>query len=94
MLESILNPSYAIDPRFTNYMVTTKDTRVFDGIIANETPGAITLRGGSGEGDVSILRKNIVEVRASSISLMPDELEKALGKQGLADVIAYLRAGL
>ncbi len=94
LLESILNPSYAIDPRFTNYMVTTKDTRVFDGIIANETPGAITLRGGAGEGDVSILRKNIAEVRASSISLMPDELEKALGKQGLADVIAYLRAGL
>jgi len=25
---------------------------------------------------------------------MPDELEKNLGKQGLADVIAYLRGGL
>ncbi len=94
LLESIVNPSYAIDPRFTNYMVTTKDNRMFDGIIANETPGAITLRGGAGEGDVSILRKNIAEVRASTISLMPDELEKALGKQGIADVIAYLRAGL
>ena len=94
LLESILNPSAAIDPRFTNYMVTTKDGRVFDGIIANETPGAITLRGGSDDGDATILRKNIAEVRASAISLMPDELEKQLGKQGLADVIAYLRAGL
>ena len=55
---------------------------------------AITLRGGSDDGDATILRKNIVEVRASAISLMPDELEKQLGKQGLADVIAYLRAGL
>ncbi len=94
LLESILNPSASIDPRFTNYMVTTKDGRVFDGIIANETPGAITLRGGTDDGDATILRKNIAEVRASAISLMPDELEKPLGKQGLADVIAYLRAGL
>jgi len=32
--------------------------------------------------------------RASSISLMPEELEKSLTRQGLADVIAYLRGGL
>ena len=41
-----------------------------------------------------MLRKNIAGIRASMISLMPDELEKNLGKQGLADVIAYLRGGL
>lgn len=67
---------------------------MFDGVIANETPGSITLRGGSEEGDQTILRKNIAAVRASSVSLMPEELEKSLNKQGLADVIAYLRGGL
>jgi len=41
-----------------------------------------------------VLRKNIASIRASSVSLMPDELEKGFGKQGLADVIAYLRGGL
>ena len=94
LLTSILNPSYAIEPRFVNYMVTTKDGRMFDGVIGNETPGAITLRGGSEEGDVTILRQNIAEIRSSNISLMPDELEKTVNKQGLADIIAYLRAGL
>ncbi len=94
LLQSILNPSYAIEPRFVNYMVTTKDGRMFDGVIGNETPGAITLRGGSEEGDITILRQNISEVRSSNISLMPDELEKTVNKQGLADIIAYLRAGL
>jgi len=94
LLTSILNPSYAIEPRFVNYMVTTKDGRMFDGVIGNETPGAITLRGGSEEGDVTILRQNIAEVRSSNISLMPDELEKTVNKQGIADIIAYLRAGL
>jgi len=94
LLTSILNPSYSVEPRFVNYLVTTRDGRLFDGVIAGETPGAITLRGGSEEGDQTILRGNVSEVRASSVSLMPDELEKSLNRQHLADVIAYLRAGL
>ena len=84
----------AIDPRFTYYMVTTKDGRMHDGVIASETPGMMTLRGGTENGDDTILRKNIAEVRASSLSLMPDGLEDSLGRQGLADVITYLRGGL
>ena len=91
LLTSILNPSYAIEPRFVNYLVRTKDGSLHDGIIANETPGAITLRGGSEDGDEAILRENIAEIRASSISLMPDDLEKSMTHQGLADVISYLR---
>jgi putative membrane-bound dehydrogenase-like protein len=94
LLTSILNPSYAIEPRFVNYIVSTTDGRMFDGVIANETPGAITLRGGSEEGDETILRKNIAAIRASSVSLMPEDLEKSVNKQGLADIIAYLRGGL
>jgi len=94
LLTSILNPSYAIEPQFTHYIVTTKDGHVHDGILARETPAVITLRGGTEEGDETILRASIQEIRASSISLMPEELEKSLTRQGLADVIAYLRGGL
>jgi putative membrane-bound dehydrogenase-like protein len=94
ILTSMLNPSYAIDPRFTYYMVTTKDGHMYDGVISNETPGMITLRGGSDEGDETILRINIAQMRASSLSLMPDGFEKNLGRQGIADVIAYLQGGL
>ena len=94
LLTSILNPSFAIEPRFVNYIVTTKDGRMYDGVIANETPGSITLRGGSEDGDETVLRQNVSEIRASSVSLMPEDLEKSLSKQDLADVIAYLRGGL
>jgi putative heme-binding domain-containing protein len=66
---------------------------MYDGIIANETAWAITLRGGA-EDDETVLRKNVASIRASSVSLMPEGLENSLGKQGLADVIAYLRGGL
>jgi putative membrane-bound dehydrogenase-like protein len=92
LLNSILNPSASIDPRFRNYIIATKDGRIYDGILANETPGAITLR--NADGDVTILRTNIAELRASNLSLMPDGLEKTLSKQQISDLIAYLRGGL
>ena len=92
LLTSILNPSFAIEPQFTNYIVTTKDGALHDGIIANETPGTITLRGGSAQDEI-LLRNNIVEMRASNISVMPDDLEKSASRQDLADVISYLRGG-
>ncbi len=94
LVTSILNPSYAIEPRFVNYVITTNDGRMYDGVIANETPGSITLRGGSDEGDQTVLRKNIADIRASSVSLMPEGFEKDLSKKDLADIIAYLRGGL
>jgi putative membrane-bound dehydrogenase-like protein len=94
LLTSILNPSYSIEARFTNYIVTTKDGRLYDGILANETPGAITLRGTSDEGDITLLHKNISEIRSSSISLMPEDLEKSMSQQAMADLMAYLRGGL
>jgi putative heme-binding domain-containing protein len=93
LLTSILNPSFAIEPQFTNYIVTTKDGGLHDGIIANETPGTVTLRGGTAL-DETLLRNNIIEMRASSISVMPDDLETSLSRQDLADVISYLRGGL
>lgn len=92
LLEAILNPSRAIEPRFVNYIVTTKDGQIYDGVLATETPGSMTLRGA--DEDVTILRANIQEIRASTISLMPEDFEKTLNKQQLADVIAFLRAGL
>lgn len=92
LLNSIMNPSAGIEARFVNYIVTTKDGRIEDGILANETPGAVTLR--NADRDVTILRKNIVEIRASTISLMPEGYEKSLTKQQVADIIAYLRGGL
>jgi putative membrane-bound dehydrogenase-like protein len=92
LLTSILNPSYAIEPRFVNYIVTTNDGRIRNGILANETPGAITLRGL--DGDTTILRKNIKEMKASQMSLMPGAFEMLIDRQGMADLIAYLRAGL
>jgi putative heme-binding domain-containing protein len=91
LLTSILDPSYAIEARYVNYIVTTKDGRIYDGILVRETAAAITLRSGSGEFDHTVPRDQIAEMRASAISLMPDDFESYLSRQDLADIIAFLR---
>jgi putative membrane-bound dehydrogenase-like protein len=94
LLTDILNPSYGIEPRFVNYVVTTKAGHIYDGLVSNETPGSVTLRGGGADRDHTVLRKNIADIRTSPISLMPEGFEQTLKKQDIADIIAYLRGGL
>ncbi|MGI8784002.1 MAG: PVC-type heme-binding CxxCH protein [Acidobacteriota bacterium] len=90
LLEAILDPSRSIAPRYLNYIITTRDGRILDGLILAETPGTITLRSGSGQ-DETVLRANIERIRTTGVSLMPDGFEKILTKQDVADVIGYLQ---
>ena len=73
-------------------MITTNDGRLYDGLLIGETSAVVTIRGEIE--DTTLLRKDIEEIRASNVSLMPEGLEDALSRQELADVIGYLRAGL
>jgi len=60
---------------------------------AAETATSITL--GKEEGvEQTILRREIDEMEASSLSMMPEELEKQVAPQEVADLIAYLREAL
>lgn len=92
LLTSILDPSYAIEDRYRNHLLETVDGRFYDGILVAESEVSVTLRGEVE--DVTVLKADIAELRQSSVSLMPDGLEDATTDQELADLIAYLRAGL
>ena len=92
LLTSILDPSYAIEDRYRNQLLETKDGRFHDGILVAETTATIALRGEID--DVVVLKDDIAELRPSDVSLMPEGLEEAVTKQDLADLIAYLQAGL
>ena len=92
LLTSILDPSYAIEDRYRNQLVFTTDGRFLDGILVSETLATVTLRGESL--DFSVLKEDIEDLRASDVSLMPEGFEDALTEQELADLIAFLRAGL
>jgi putative membrane-bound dehydrogenase-like protein len=89
LLTDILDPSREVDPRYINYLVTTKAGRTFTGLVAAETASSLTLRRAEKAED-TILRSQIDEVEATPKSLMPEGLEMQLSKQDVADLIAYL----
>jgi putative membrane-bound dehydrogenase-like protein len=89
LLVNILDPNLQVLPEYINYVVTTKDGRTFTGMIAAETATSLTLKRAEGQSD-TVLRANVDELQNTGLSLMPEGLEKQLGKQDMADVIAYL----
>jgi hypothetical protein len=72
--------------------VIDKQGRIHDGLIVAETSGLITLRSGEVEDD-TILRSTIAEMRASSVSIMPEGFEKDINLGAMADLIAFLHGG-
>jgi putative membrane-bound dehydrogenase-like protein len=91
-LMAILDPNAAIEPRFVNYQIETKDGRALSGVVKAETAASLTLVQGGGL-EEKILRSDIAEIKASNLSLMPEGLEQAMTPQDLANLIVYLRSG-
>jgi putative membrane-bound dehydrogenase-like protein len=90
LLIDILDPSREVDPRYIEYLVTTRSGKVVTGLIAAETASSLTLRRAEKAED-TILRNQIESIQATAKSLMPEGLEMQLDRQALADLIAYLQ---
>jgi len=90
LLLHIIVPNQEVYAQYTMYEVDTNETETFAGLLAADTPSQITLKLPLGLAK-TIARKNIKTIRASSISLMPDLLEKTMTKQELADLLAFLK---
>ncbi len=91
ILLHVLVPDYEIAAGYQAYVVQTRDGRTLTGRLESEAPNSITLHDGSSQ-QHAILRRDIVAMSASTHSLMPNELERTMSEQDLADLIAYLKA--
>lgn len=91
-LPALLDPSRAVEARYLNYMVLTKDGKVLTGVLREESGNQLTLIGPTGQPQV-VSRADVEELRSTGKSAMPDGLEKELKQQDVADLIAYLRTG-
>jgi putative membrane-bound dehydrogenase-like protein len=89
-LLAILDPNAAIEPRFINYQVETRDGRSLSGVVKAETAASVTLVQGGGV-EETFLRRDITEIKASNLSLMPEGLEQNINAQEMADLIAFLK---
>ena len=77
-------------PGYAAYRIQLKNGRELEGMIANESPTHVRMRRALGE-EESIARDQIVSMESSGLSLMPQELEKNMTRQDMADLVAYLK---
>jgi putative membrane-bound dehydrogenase-like protein len=89
LMIDILDPNAAVDGRFVDYVVELRDGRTLSGIIADESAGGMTVVQGNGIRD-KVLRRDIIRLRSTGLSLMPDGLEAGMTPQDLADLMAYV----
>lgn len=90
LLMHIIVPELEIMPIYTQYNIETKDGLSVSGIMASETPSSVTIKQALGVTEV-IQRSNIASMTSSSLSIMPQELEKTMSKQELADLLGFLK---
>jgi putative membrane-bound dehydrogenase-like protein len=89
MLVALLDPNRAIEDKFLNYTVTTRDGDSLFGLIAGESANSVTIRQADGSAR-AVPRNEIAAMASTGVSLMPEGFEKILTKPQLADLIAYL----
>jgi putative heme-binding domain-containing protein len=91
LLVNILDPNREVGPDFAEYVVQLKDGETLSGIVAEENVTSITLKMTGGAQRV-LPRGDVKRIAASRVSLMPEGLEAGITSQGVADLIAFLRA--
>ena len=91
ILESILEPSKKIDPKFAAWTAITTSGKIVSGLIVDRSDGSVTLRTPKNE-NLSIAQDDIEELIRQPNSLMPDRLVNELTDQQIADLVAWLAA--
>lgn len=90
LLDAILTPNQAIEPKYLNYVVALDDGRTLSGVIESDTGNSLTLIKAKEE-RASVLREEIDELKSTGKSLMPEGFDKTIPSQELADLVRYLQ---
>ena len=91
LLEAIVFPSVSFVRSFEPIAVATQDGKVYNGLIRGETADELILATGVNQ-EARIARRDIDEIRPSTVSVMPAGLDQQLTPQELADLVAFLKA--
>src|SRR5262249_9137914 len=91
LLESILQPSRRIEPKYAAYVVHTADGRSLTGLLVKRDEKQVVLRDAENK-EIILATKNVETFRPSPTSLMPDGQTASLTAQDAADLLEYLAA--
>jgi putative membrane-bound dehydrogenase-like protein len=91
LLEAIVFPSASFVRSFEPIAVATSDGKVFNGLLRGENADELILATGVNQ-ETRVPRRDIDELRPSTLSVMPAGLDQQLTPQQLADLVAFLKA--
>ncbi|MGI9551634.1 MAG: hypothetical protein ACR2MT_10570, partial [Aurantibacter sp.] len=90
LLHDILDPNAAIDTKYLNHQLKTKEGNILSGLVFRETDSEIGLK--MIGGDERIIQKSEIEQFSSlGRSMMPEGLETNMSHQEMADLLAFLQ---
>jgi putative heme-binding domain-containing protein len=90
IMANILVPDLSIAAGYELRELELNNGETVQGIVSNETPGAITLKN-TGTLERTINRQDIRSLKTLNISVMPAGWEKKISHQQMADLLAFLR---
>ena len=91
LLESILEPSKSIDPKYVSWLVQTTEGKVLTGLLAERTKQAVVLVDATNN-RTRIPTEDIEELLPQERSIMPDLLLRDMTAAQVADLLAYLES--
>ena len=89
LLLNILDPNASIGKDYQQTTVEKADGQFVSGVIVSEDAETVVLK--TLAGNVSVLRKDVKELKTSELSLMPEGLMTGLEEPEIRDLFLYLR---
>jgi putative heme-binding domain-containing protein len=89
LLSNVFDPSLVIGASYQAIIVATDDGRVLTGLLVEQNPERVVLKAQGGKIE-TIARSDVEDMKLASLSLMPEDLEKQLTRQEIADLFAFL----
>jgi len=89
LLESILEPSKQIDPKYVLHLVETDDGRILTGLLQSKNDAEVVLKDATDK-VTRIPTQHIEQLVPQRQSFMPDLLLRDMTAQQVADLLAYL----
>jgi putative heme-binding domain-containing protein len=89
LLESILEPSRRIEPKYAAYIAQTTDGRVLTGLLVRRDESLVVLRDAQNK-EIVLAAKDVEMLQPARLSLMPNGQLAGLTAQEAADLLEYL----
>ena len=89
LLESILEPSKLIDPKYVTYLAELEDGRLLTGLLLKKDDSEVVLKDAQDK-EIRIPAKAIERLVPMRQSLMPDLLLRDMTAEQVADLLAFL----